>query len=77
MGVLAAAAANGGTTSPIPATGLGPALALLAAALLLLGLLGLGAIVVFRWRYQPTAPPSADSSELPDAWVEAGRRLKE
>ncbi len=77
MGVLAAAAANGGTTSPIPASGLGPALALLAAALLLLGLLGLGAIVLFRWRHQPSVPQSPDSSELVDAWVEAGRRLKE
>ncbi len=77
MGVLAAAAANGGTAPPIPATGLVPALALLAAALLLLGLLGLGGIVLFRWRHQPSVPQSPQSPDLPDAWVEAGRRLKE
>jgi len=77
MGALAAVAANDGTTSPIPATGLGPALALLAAALLLLGLLGLGAVVLLRRRRQPVVPPSPDRPETPDAWVEAGRRLKE
>ena len=77
MGVLTAVAANGGTTSSIPPTGLGPALALLAAALLLLGLIGLGAIVLFRWRHQPSAPQSSDPPDLLDAWAEAGRRLKE
>ena len=77
MGVLAALAANGGTTSPIPATELGPALALLAAALLLLGLIGLGAIVLVRWRHQPSVPQSSDPPDLPDAWVEAGRRMKD
>jgi hypothetical protein len=77
MGVLAAAAANAGTLSPTPGPGLGLALVLLAAALFLLGLLGLGAIVLFRWRHQPSVPQSPDSSALPDAWVEAGKRLKE
>ncbi len=76
MGVLAAAAANGGTTLPTPATGLGPALALLAAALFLLGLLGLGAIVLFRWRHRPARPQREEDCEIPDAWVEAGRRLQ-
>ena len=80
MGVLAAAAANGGTTSPISATGLGPALgpalALLAAALLLLGLIVLGVIVLLRWR-KPSAPQRSDPSEITDAWAEAGRRLKD
>jgi len=76
MGVLAAAAVNGGTTLPASATGLGPALALLAAALFLLGLLGLGAIVLFRWRHRPSRSPRVEDCEIPDAWVEAGRRLQ-
>jgi len=76
MGVLAAAAANGATMSTTPAAGLGPALVLLAAALFLLGLLGLGAIVLFRWR-RPRVPQRSDPPEITDAWAEAGRRLKE
>ena len=62
--------------SPIPATGLGPALALLVAAVFLLGLLGLGAIVLFRWR-KPSVPQRSDPTEITDAWAEAGRRIKE
>ena len=76
MGVLAATAANAGTLSPTPATGLGPALVLLAAALFLFGLLGLGAIVMFRWR-RPCVPQRSEPEEMTDAWAEAGRRLKE
>jgi len=78
MGVLAATAAtaaNGMTMTPVPATALGPALALLAAAVFLVGLLGLGAIVLFRWR-KPSVPQQSDPTEITDAWAEAGRRIK-
>ncbi len=75
MGVLVATAASGVTMTPVPATALGPALALLAAAVFLVGLLGLGAIVLFHWR-KPSVPQRSDPTEITDAWAEAGRRIK-
>ena len=74
MGLLAAGSADGAST--IPDIGLVPVLALLAASVLLLGVVGLGAIALFRRRGKPRRP-SIDHPELPDPWVEAGRRLKE
>lgn len=67
MGLTAAAA---------PAGSLVPVLATLAAFIVVLGLLALGAIILVRYR-RPAEPPPGDQPELTDAWAEAGRRMKE
>lgn len=79
MTLTAIAASNGGPASGIPAGDLVVPLSFLAAIVLLVGLLSLGAIVFLRWRRLPRSPSTeqAELPELPDAWVEAGRRMKE
>lgn len=76
MGLAAAAASNGGPATGIPANDLVPALALLAAAILVVGVLAIGAVVLVRWRKRPPREAGPDLPDLPDAWVEAGRRMK-
>ena len=53
-------------------------LLILGTIMVLLGLFLVGALVIGRLRYHRLdPPPRAPESDLPDAWEEAGRRLKE
>ncbi len=67
-----------GQSSPVPVGAMVPVLLILATIVVLLGLLLVGAVVLGRLRYRRLdPPPRAPEPDPPDAWEEAGRRLKQ
>ncbi len=73
MGLLALGASKGGQVSSIQA----PALVTLGTIVLLLGLFVIAVMILMRVRHRRLdAPRRSSPAAQPDAWEEAGRRMR-